>query len=155
MMSLIKNILWTMFFMIFCPVYLVFESLKYVLLGKKIGGRLAIIAGYAGVVLLALFKLVGFLIVIGIIAVCDLVAAIFMSKSATSKTSESSGNDNKEYRSSQGYKIPFFDGMTVEEAKKEYRKLMKQYHPDNSNGDEEMSKRVSAAYIQFCAVYGR
>lgn len=154
MKNLIRNILWTMFFTVFCPVYLVFESLKYVFLGKNIGGRLVIIASYAGVILLALFKPFGFWIVIGIIALCDLAIAIFMSKSATSQTNES-GSENRNQRSTSGYKNPFFDGMTVEEAKKEYRRLMKQYHPDNINGDAEMSKRVSAAYSQFCAVYGR
>lgn len=155
MKSLIKNILWTMFFMVFCPIYLVFESLKYVLLGKNIGGRLAIIASYMGIVLLVFFKPIAFGVVIGIIALCDLIAAILMAKAGTSKTSESSKKESEEDHSSQGCKIPFFDGMTVEEAKKEYRKLMKQYHPDNINGDAEMSKRVSVAYSQFCAAYGR
>lgn len=154
MKNVIKNILWTIFFTLFCPVYLIFASLKYVVLGKSIAGRLAVLVGYSGMVLLALFKPIAFLIVIGIIALCDLVVAIFMARSDTSKTNESR-NDNAEQHSSRSYKIPFFDGMTIEEAKKEYRKLMKQYHPDNSNGDEEMSKKVSAAYAQFCAAHGR
>lgn len=66
-----------------------------------------------------------------------------------------SGNGNDEYHSEHGCKISFFDGMTVEEAKNEYRKLMKRYHPDNYNGDEKMSKRVSVAYDQYRTLYGR
>lgn len=155
MKKLLKNILWTMFYIIFCPAYLVFESLKYIVTGKNIVGKIAIVASYAGVVALALINPLVFWIVFGLIVLLDLTAAIFMTKSSTSNKSNESGNGNEEYQSEQGSNMSFFDGLTVEEAKKEYRKLMKIYHPDNSNGDEEMSKRVSAAYDQYRALYGR
>ena len=155
MRGLIKNILGTLFFVIFCPIYLVFSSFKYIVTGKGFIGKLAIIAGYAGLIALAVFKPIVFWILMAIFAVCDIAASIYMTRSESTSKGESSEKDNAEYRSTQGRKIPFFDGMTVEEAKKEYRKLMKQYHPDNVNGDAEMSKRVSAAYSQFCAAYGR
>lgn len=155
MKKLINNLLWTLFFIAFCPIYLVFESLKYIVLGKNIVGKFVIVAGYAGIIALALFKSLALLIVLGKITVCDFVAAILMARYAEASKEKGSENSKAEHHFAQEYKIPFFDGMTVEEAKKEYRKLMKLYHPDNSNGDEEMSKRVSAAYNQFCAAYGR
>lgn len=46
-------------------------------------------------------------------------------------------------------------GGRYEEAKKEYRRLMKQYHPDNAGGDLEMFQKISAAYNQYCATCGR
>lgn len=155
MKKLIKNLLWTVFYIAFCPIYLVFESLKYIVLGKNIVGKFAIVASYAVIIALALFKPLALLIVLGILIVFDLVAAILMARYAEASKANGPENSNAEHHSAQGYKIPFFDGMTIEEAKKEYRKLMKLYHPDNSNGDEEMSKRVSAAYNLFCAAYGR
>lgn len=154
MKKLLKNILWTMFYIVFCPVYAVFESIKYIVTGKNIVGKIAIVASYAGVIALALIKPLVFWIVLGLIILLDFTAAIFMTKSGTSNKSNESGNGNEEYHSEQGNKVSFFDGLTVEEAKKEYRKLMKMYHPDNSNGDEEMSKKISAAYDQYRALYG-
>lgn len=155
MRGLIKNILGTLFLVIFCPIYLVFTSFKHIFKGKGFIGKLAIIAGYAGLIALAVFKPIIFWILMVIFSVCDIAAAIYMTRSESTSKGENSEKDNAEYRSTEGRKIPFFDGMTVEEAKKEYRKLMKQYHPDNVNGDAEMSKRVSAAYSQFCVAYGR
>lgn len=155
MRDLIKNVFGTVFFIIFCPIYLVFISLKHIVTGKGIIGKFAIIAGYTGIVALVFLKPIAFWIIMAIFAVCDIAIAIYMTRCESTSKSENSESDDTEYHSTQGHKIPFFDGMTVEEAKREYRKLMKQYHPDNINGDAEMSKRVSAAYSQFCAVYGR
>jgi len=154
-MNSIKNILWILFFVIFCPIYLVFSSLKYIVTGKNIIGKLAILSSYAGIVALAVLKPFAFWIVFGILALLDLVVALLMTKSGTTNKTNESENGNSEYHSQSGCKIPFFDGMTVEEAKKEYRKLMKMYHPDNANGDEEMSKKVSAAYNQYRTAFGR
>jgi len=64
-------------------------------------------------------------------------------------------SENRAYESGEKQEVPFFAGMSLEEAKKEYRRLMKLYHPDNVNGDAEMSKRISVAYSQYCAAYGR
>lgn len=45
----------------------------------------------------------------------------------------------------------FFAGMTPDQAKKEYHRLMKQYHPDNLGGDLEMSQQISEEYRRFRA----
>ncbi|MFI3202158.1 MAG: hypothetical protein R3Y54_11675 [Eubacteriales bacterium] len=38
-----------------------------------------------------------------------------------------------------------FQGLSDEEAKKKYRALMKEYHPDQG-GDVEMAKKITASY---------
>lgn len=42
-----------------------------------------------------------------------------------------------------------FDGMSPEEAKKKYRQLMKECHPDNIGGDLEKAQTISAEYEMF------
>gem|GEM_PF-2686897 len=55
-----------------------------------------------------------------------------------------------------GAAIPFFDGMTREAAKEEYRRLMKQYHPDNGQcGNLAMAQEIATAYSSYVARYGR
>jgi curved DNA-binding protein CbpA len=39
--------------------------------------------------------------------------------------------------------------MKAREAKKEYIRLAKKYHPDNRGGDAEMFKRVNNAYEEY------
>lgn len=43
----------------------------------------------------------------------------------------------------------FFAGLTPEEARKEYRRLLKVYHPDNNGGSTEMTLRINADYEQY------
>lgn len=49
-------------------------------------------------------------------------------------------------------KNPFFEGMTFEEAKKEYRRLLKKYHPDNVGGDAKKTQEIVAAYDDYCRI---
>ena len=42
-----------------------------------------------------------------------------------------------------------YSGMTIDMARKKYRSLMKQYHPDNPGGSEEKSKEITAEFEQF------
>ena len=35
---------------------------------------------------------------------------------------------------------------TIEELRKEYKKLLKQYHPDNANGSIEITQEINAEY---------
>lgn len=46
------------------------------------------------------------------------------------------------------------DSLSLEELKKQYKKMVKKYHPDVNAGDkvcEEKFKKISAAYHELCA----
>jgi len=155
MKKVIMNLFKVLFYFVFCAVLAVVESIKYVFTGKRILGKLGIIGLYAGYVLLALYKPVIFVVMLALLVLIDLLVVIYMTKSMDSDTKGTSSEDSNGYRRYSRQKIPFFDGLSLEEAKKEYRRLMKQYHPDNAGGDLEMSQKISAAYNQYCATCGR
>lgn len=46
----------------------------------------------------------------------------------------------------------FKDVQTLEELRKQYRDLLKKYHPDNENGSEEITKAINAEYEQLFKV---
>lgn len=41
----------------------------------------------------------------------------------------------------------------IESIRKRYRELMKIFHPDNSNGDNEMCQEIQSSYEQLCKKY--
>lgn len=43
----------------------------------------------------------------------------------------------------------FFDGMTYAEAKSEYHRLLKKYHPDNGAGDDKMAQEITRQFAEF------
>ena len=40
----------------------------------------------------------------------------------------------------------FKNVQTLEELRKQYRDLLKKYHPDNENGSEEITKAINTEY---------
>ena len=46
----------------------------------------------------------------------------------------------------------FKNPQTLEELRKQYRDLLKKFHPDNENGSEEISKAINAEYEQLFKV---
>lgn len=46
----------------------------------------------------------------------------------------------------------FKDVQTLEELRKQYRDLLKKFHPDNENGSEEITKAINAEYEQLFKV---
>ncbi len=150
-----KNISLTILFMIILPVYLVIKSLKYIVAGNNVVGKITIISIFTGIVLLALFKPFALWIGIGIIVLLDFIIAVHTIKAGATDQTKESENGNNKYHSAQECKISLFEGMTVKEALKVYYKLMKKYHPDNANGDEEMTKKVSVAFDEYSDLYGR
>ena len=155
MKKIVRDVFKIVFYFVFCGAMAVIESIKYIIVGSSIVGKLFLIASYSGMTALAIFKPTVFVVILCVLAFVDLAMAIYMVKNIDSTSENNNSNEKEEYKSNYSQKIPFFDGMSVEEAKREYRKLMKQYHPDNANGDAEMAKQISAAYSQFCASYGR
>ena len=43
-------------------------------------------------------------------------------------------------------KTYFKDVQTLEELRKQYKVLLKKYHPDNGNGSEEITKAINMKY---------
>lgn len=46
----------------------------------------------------------------------------------------------------------FKNPKTLEELRKQYRDLLKKFHPDNENGSEEITKAINAEYEQLFKV---
>ena len=46
----------------------------------------------------------------------------------------------------------FKDASTLEELRKQYKNLLKQYHPDNTNGSTEITQEVNAEYNKLFQV---
>lgn len=153
MKKIVKGIIKTLFYFVICLILTVFESIKYVFVGSSLIGKIVVVGGYSTVISLSIFKPRVLLILIVIILVVEFVVAINISKSEESRNTNQSSNKN--YNDNVKKKIPFFDGMPLDEAKCEYRKLMKLYHPDNAGGDVEMSQKISAAFSEYKTVYGR
>lgn len=49
----------------------------------------------------------------------------------------------------------FANITTIEELRKEYRKLLKQYHPDNAGGSMEATQEINAAYDRLFAILSK
>lgn len=152
MKKVIKNIFMTIFYFLFCFVNLIIVSLKYVVSGSFVLGKIAIASFYVGMTILAINRFTVFVCIVGLLSIGLLIFAIYMVKSDDGNNKYS---ENRAYKSCEKQEVPSFSGMSLEEAKKEYRRLMKLYHPDNENGDAEMSKKISVAYSQYCAAYGK
>lgn len=71
----------------------------------------------------------------------------------TNKQKSYSGNNNRTTDSFKP-KSGIFDGLTPEEAKRKYRQLIKQYHPDNYNGDNSMAQKIISEYNTYCKYAG-
>ena len=51
-------------------------------------------------------------------------------------------------------KTYFKDVQTLEELRKQYKVLLKKYHPDNGNGSEEITKAINMKYDwSLCCVH--
>ena len=42
-----------------------------------------------------------------------------------------------------------FSGLSIMEAKKLYRKLIRKYHPDNLDGNAEYTKKITTDYMAY------
>ena len=47
----------------------------------------------------------------------------------------------------------YFTGVkTVEELRKRYRELLREYHPDNENGSTEITQQINAEYDRLFSI---
>ncbi|MCR5311167.1 MAG: J domain-containing protein [Lachnospiraceae bacterium] len=127
---------------VFSVIYSAFMTVKYVIVGKRILGRLAILALIAGMVALGIFVRPAFFVVLGLVALFFVFTTIYI---LVHWDNHSLGTECEE-PTIKSKVSAFFAGMTKEQAKREYRRLMKEYHPDNENGDLEMSQKISEEY---------
>lgn len=66
----------------------------------------------------------------------------------------SATHSNQENSSQVSNDEALFNGCTDKESlTKRYLQLMKTFHPDNPNGDQEMSQRINNAYETLCKKY--
>ena len=120
---------------------------KYLISGSSKLIKALIVAVLIGLGAGIYFKPVIIFIVAGIAVILCAAFSIFMMH-------YDSGNDHGYGKEKcKDYCFIFFNGMNLEEAKREYRKLMKMYHPDNVGGDPEMAKKISEEYSRFCAMH--
>ena len=144
-------------FMLFALVIAVFYSLKYILCGKSIIGRITTRGMYSGMIASFAYFPIVFKIMLAGLLLFDLLLAFSMIRNED-KSADEKGNEKntyEQYKNNRGCTNPYFDGMTFEEAKKEYRKLMKKYHPDNIDGSLEMTQKIAEAYSSYCTACGR
>jgi len=155
--KVIVNLLKFIGFFVFSLVLAVFCSFKYVFTGFSLLGRIAILGTYIGIAATFIYAPTIFFIIIGLFVFAAAVFAINMVKNPSSDNcnNNESSNSNDYKRTNKTTRNPFFDGMTFEEAKKEYRNLMKRYHPDNKDGSLEMTQKIAEAYSNFCTSCGR
>jgi uncharacterized membrane protein len=141
--------------------------------------RAATLLGIAGLIALLILKPLIFLILLAIFFVVlflVMLCVIIEVRKEEQEKEESRREFEKEYYRNNGYynqnrsyekssyerknsdntrtttnttKSSFFEGMTLDEAKKEFRRLIKIYHPDNKGGSLEMSQKITSEYERF------
>lgn len=132
-------------------------SVKYIFTGRSMLGRFIILSFYSGTIVSLIYKPIAFNILVALALLIDIIFSVLMMKSGNNARDEKDNGSNYEntYKTHKTYTNPFFEGMSFEEAKKEYRKLMKKYHPDNIDGSLEMTQKVAEAYSNYCSACGR
>ncbi len=136
-------------YFIFSLCFGIYEAFKYLFMGTSWKIKIALLGSFICLIVLGIFNPTIFLILISIIGSIVFLFAVYLVKGNVGDTS-----NKYEYDNAKESKFLFFDGMTYAEAKKEYRRLMKKYHPDNENGDLEMSQKISTEYDQYCTMCG-
>jgi predicted membrane protein len=173
--SELKKTLIYCFFGILILLGWVWDNMKY---GSFIR-RAATVLGIAGLIALLILKPLIFLILLAIFFVVlflVMLCVIIEVRKEEQEKEESRREFEKEYYRNNGYynqnrsyekssyerknsnnnrtatntaKTSFFEGMTMDEAKKEFRRLIKIYHPDNQGGSLEMSQKITSEYEKF------
>ncbi len=126
---------------------LIYYSIKGIVRGP-IFGKVGIIGAYAGVIFLAVFKRIFFW---GII-VLALFVGILLAISETKDFLKYEDN-KKEKKRKRNKENSVFEGMSISEAEKEYKKLLKEYHPDKETGDLKKIQTLTVAYTEYCNKY--
>ncbi len=118
--------------------------------GKKIGGILY----YTVLILLFIFFRPGFFIALGFLFFIVVFTTYPQLKKSweTLDKVDSKIHDifhNVPTDDTEDLTLYYFFGKSPEEAKKEYRELLKKYHPDNPGGSVEKTTRITEAYEYY------
>ena len=143
-------------------IYVLLLPIGLIVSEMPIQGMILLFVEYGGMIFLALFSPMAFWINLVMLSIYGLVFTYMVyreeqeEEDSIDQESAYENTSGDSYRTYNGYweyfarkKDIFFAGMSKTEAKKEYRRLMKQYHPDNAGGDTEMTKRISEAYNEY------
>ena len=106
--------------------------------------RLLALCVYAGLTALCIYKPLILFVLAGILLTVIILVDI---KIMRDEYSDSETSDTIHFRSSEN-RNPFY-GMAEDEAKTEYRRLLKLYHPDNGNGDLQKTQDIVIAYSNY------
>ena len=117
--------------------YSIYASLKYIITGSSVLGKVLCGCIYAGFVSAFLFWRSGFWILLILYGVVSLVGSVLMRIDELKTGQSIDGNDKSK---------SLFYGLSERDAKTKYRNLMKQYHPDNQGGNLEAAKRINREY---------
>ena len=122
--------------------------------GETIAKRIGGILFYATLVLLFIFLRPVFFIMLGFIFFLAIFSSYrILQKSWKVKDAvDSKVNDllhNVSIQQTDDIGMFYFFGKNPEDAKKEYRALLKKYHPDNPGGSEEKTTRITEAYEYY------
>ena len=160
----IACLLKSVFIIGFIIFYLILELVKWIFTGEQkrvrilstvlVGLVIATLAIYIPKILLATVIVLAVVIVGFIIYVCVKEGKPDCESKQENAGSNTENNTNRNTNTEQSFarkSYRFFAGMTPDQAKKEYHRLMKQYHPDNLGGDLEMSQQISEEYRRFRA----
>lgn len=138
-----KKFLSFIFNMLVCVFMGIFYSIKYLFRGHSWIVRIVDLAVYT-VFVWSLFC--SRAIMVGMLLLFFGVATVFVIWMMKEKTNERSDDINAE-KPRRGTNI--FWGMSETEAKTMYRRLLKQYHPDNINGDINMTQKIIEDYKNY------
>lgn len=146
---MVKNGLRFLGNLVLCILMSVYYSIKYVFTGKFIIVRIAdiIVYSFFGWSIVYAKNMACILVVLLVI-----VESLFVIWMMNTKENRDTTKDNT--KSYQEMGESFFSGMEADVAKETYRKLLKQYHPDNINGDLEMTRKIIEEYREYCSIRG-
>ena len=124
----------------------IFYSIKYIFTGGSKLFRILDCVGYGILIWTAIYAKSVALVLIVLFILLESVVVIYAMKN--DKTTDEEGNNTYSHV---GKASSFFAGMDADMAKKTYRKLLKQYHPDNAEGDLETTQKIIEDYKNYCA----
>lgn len=144
---MVKNGLKFLGNLVLCILMSVYYSIKYIFTGKaKIIRCVDIIAyGIFGWCMVCAKNVACITVILLVILESIFVIWIMKDKGNRNSTKE----NEKKY---QEMEESFFAGMEADVAKETYRKLLKQYHPDNINGDSEVTRKIIQDYREYCSM---
>ncbi len=142
-----------LFGLLFFPLGFVFDHD----LGRdvRVRTKIIIILMYILIIFASIIKPVIILVILGIgipiagFMAADLAKYFVETPNAETHNAEwNTGNDH-ERPDCKEENLNIFTGMSPEKAKKKYHVLAKRYHPDNEDGNLEISKIISNEYDQY------